>query len=95
MPQELKPVLEMLKMLLRIKSAESDVAAKLIASSSDLQELAMRDDADIAALKGWRYDVFGKDALDLKLAALRSALIMGIFRPAALMIDCHRARARS
>ena len=66
MPQELKPVLEMLKMLLRIKSAESDVAAKLIASSSDLQELAMRDDADIAALKGWRYEVFGKDALDLK-----------------------------
>ncbi len=66
LPQELTPVLEMLKMLLRIQASEHDVAAKLIASADDLQALAMNDKAAVPALKGWRYEVFGSDALALK-----------------------------
>jgi len=66
LPQDLRPVLEMLKMLLRIQASDHEVAVKLIASSDDLEQLAMRDDANIPALKGWRYEIFGQDALDLK-----------------------------
>jgi ribonuclease D len=65
-PADMTPVLEMLKMLLRIQCAEHDVAAKLVASSGDLEALAMDDNADIPALKGWRFDVFGREALGLK-----------------------------
>lgn len=65
-PSELTPVLEMLKMLLRIQASENEVAAKLIASGGDLEALVMDDKAAIPALKGWRYEVFGKEALALK-----------------------------
>lgn len=65
-PSELTPVLEMLKMLLRIQASENEVAAKLIAANGDLEALAMNDNAKIPALKGWRYEVFGKEALALK-----------------------------
>jgi len=65
-PQDLTPVLEMLKMLLRIQASQHGVAARLIISGEDLEHLAVRDDADIPALKGWRYEVFGKEALALK-----------------------------
>ncbi len=63
LPLEHAPALEMLKMLLRIQAAENGVAAKLIANSDDLQELARHGmKADVPALKGWRYEVFGKEA---------------------------------
>lgn len=65
-PSELGPVLEMLKMLLRIQSSEHDVAARLIADVKDLETLCLNDDADILALKGWRKEVFGKEALAMK-----------------------------
>ena len=65
-PSDLTPVLEMLKMLLRIQCAEHDVASKLVASQDDLEALALDDAADIPALKGWRYEVFGAEALALK-----------------------------
>lgn len=72
--KELQPVLEMLKMLLRIQASEHGVAAKLIADTKDLQELAMDDDADIPAMRGWRYEIFGKEALALK----RGELTLGL-----------------
>ena len=65
-PPDMTPVLEMLKMLLRIQCAEHNVAAKLVASSGDLEAIAMDDNADVSAMKGWRYDVFGQEALGLK-----------------------------
>lgn len=65
-PSDLVPVLEMLKMLLRIQASEHNVAAKLITSVADLEQLAQDDKADIPVLKGWRYQVFGQEALDLK-----------------------------
>lgn len=66
LPQNLVPVVEMLKLLLRIVASENDVAARLIASPEDLEALARADNADIPAMKGWRHDVFGREALDLK-----------------------------
>ncbi len=66
LPQSLVPVVELLKVLLRIVAAENEVAARLIASPEDLDEIARSDTADVAPMKGWRYDVFGHEALDLK-----------------------------
>jgi ribonuclease D len=66
LPQELRPVLEMLRMLLRINCSEQEVAAKLVASNGDLEKLALDSHADIPAMHGWRFEVFGRDALELK-----------------------------
>ena len=59
-------VVELLKVLLKQKAEQHGVAAKLIATSPELDELAGNDEADIAALKGWRREIFGDDALRLK-----------------------------
>lgn len=66
LPQDLHPALEMLKMLLKIQSADNHVCARLIADSDDLQSLVrLGKDAQIPALEGWRYEIFGKHALAL------------------------------
>ena len=56
--------LDLLKILLKLKCQRHGVAQKLVASSSDLEELA--DGSDVPALHGWRRQVFGDDALRLK-----------------------------
>ena len=53
-------------MLLKIKAAENDVAARLIASNEDLHKLAeFGEKAKTTALKGWRKEIFGDDALKM------------------------------
>lgn len=56
--------IDLLKILLKLKCERHGVAQKLVASSSDLEELA--DGNDVPALHGWRRQVFGDDALRLK-----------------------------
>ena len=70
LPQGIGPVVEMLKVLLRIKAESLGVAPRLIANAADLERLAACDDADIAALRGWRREAFGEDALRLKRGEL-------------------------
>ena len=55
---------DMLRVLLKAKTDDAEVAPKLIASSADLDALAAGN-RDVPALKGWRRDVFGHDALRL------------------------------
>ncbi|NDR54910.1 ribonuclease D [Aliiruegeria sabulilitoris] len=55
---------DLLRVLLKAKSESSSVAQKLIATSSDLDMIASGR-RDVAALKGWREEVFGADALRL------------------------------
>jgi len=55
---------DMLRVLLKAKTDDAEVAPKLIASSSDLDALA-GGQRDVVALKGWRREVFGNDALQL------------------------------
>ena len=58
---------ELLRTLLRAKAADADVAPRLIASTAELDRLAIEaDPADLSALQGWRREVFGNDALRLK-----------------------------
>jgi ribonuclease D len=56
----------LLKVLLAAKCEDHHVAAKLVASSDDIDRLATEDAPDVAALHGWRREVFGEDALALK-----------------------------
>jgi ribonuclease D len=57
---------DLLKVLLKARSEETGVAPKLIASSADLEAIAAGDMDGVAALHGWRREVFGEDALRLK-----------------------------
>ncbi|MXO74392.1 ribonuclease D [Altererythrobacter aerius] len=57
-------VADLLKLLLKIRSREIDVAARLLTRSDEMEALAAGV-RDLPILKGWRYEVFGKDALDL------------------------------
>jgi len=59
-------IADMLKVLLKLKCDEAGVASKLVASSRDVEMIAADDQADVAALKGWRREIFGDDALRLK-----------------------------
>jgi ribonuclease D len=57
---------ELLRVLLRHVSESHGVAAKMIASVEDLEAIAADDHAEVAALTGWRRDLFGAQALELK-----------------------------
>jgi ribonuclease D len=65
-PAGLTALVDLLKVLLKAKCDAHGVAQKLLATTSDLEKIAADDDADVAALRGWRRDVFGADALALK-----------------------------
>jgi ribonuclease D len=57
---------DMLRVLLKCVAEGEGIAPKLLANSSDLDAIAASDTADVSALKGWRFDIFGKKALELK-----------------------------
>ena len=59
-------VVELLKVLLKAKSDNAGVATKLIGNVADLEKIALDDNAPVDALKGWRRELFGEDALKLK-----------------------------
>jgi ribonuclease D len=68
---------ELLKVLLRMTSERHGVAAKVIATVDDLERIAADDEADVAALKGWRRELFGGKALALKHGKLALAVEKG------------------
>ncbi len=57
-------VADLLKLLLKIRAREIDVAARLLTRADEMEALAAGV-RDLKVLQGWRYDVFGKDALEL------------------------------
>ncbi|WP_374467807.1 ribonuclease D [Ferrovibrio sp.] len=73
LPRGIGPLVELLKVLLKMKCDDFDVAQKLLASSSDLDKIAADDKADVPALHGWRREIFGNDALRLKHGELALA----------------------
>jgi ribonuclease D len=58
-------VSDLLKLLLKIRAKEAGVAPKLIARSDELEALAAGVREGLAILSGWRFEEFGRDALDL------------------------------
>jgi ribonuclease D len=61
-------VMEMLRILLKASAARNNVAQKLIANSNDLENIATCNGncRDIPAMRGWRYELFGRDAEAIK-----------------------------
>ena len=59
-------VKEILRLILTIISSDLGVAAKLIASSEDLGKMARSSKADVPAMSGWRFDIFGQQAMAFK-----------------------------
>jgi ribonuclease D len=70
-------VMDLLKTLLRLRAEAAGVAPRLIANAEDIERLAAGEDDDVAALQGWRNDVFGKDALAMRRGDLAIALENG------------------
>jgi len=65
---------ELLRVLLRMTAEQNGVAARVIASADDLEAIALDDNADIEALKGWRRELFGDRALKLKHGGIALAI---------------------
>jgi ribonuclease D len=61
---------ELLKVLLRQVSEAHGVAAKMIATVEDLEAIAADDKAKVMAMSGWRREIFGEKALELKRGRL-------------------------
>jgi ribonuclease D len=68
------PIVELLRVLLKMVCDDNDVASRLVANASDLEAIAGDDNADVPALKGWRRDLFGDAALRLKQGKLALAI---------------------
>ncbi len=83
LPNGLGPTVELLKVALKICCEEHNVAQKLIATVSDLEQIAADDKADVKALKGWRRELFGDNALKLK----HGKLMIGIANGKAKLFD--------
>ena len=69
-------VSDLLKLLLKIRAKETGVAPRLIARSDDLEALAAGV-RDLKMLQGWRYEEFGRDAVDLVEGRLGFAIENG------------------
>ena len=96
--KEPSPVaLDLLKTLLRLRAAEYGVAPRLVADSEDLERLATGDDEGVAALHGWRAEVFGNDAQRLREGKLAIALHDGeaIVIDTATQMPAHKSHAKA
>ncbi len=70
-------VADLLKLLLKIRSREIDVASRLIAKADVLERLAAGEREGLDILQGWRFEQFGSDALDLVEGKLAFAIVDG------------------
>ncbi|MDD3798393.1 MAG: ribonuclease D [Novosphingobium sp.] len=69
-------VADLLKLLLKIRAREIDVAARLLTRSDELEALAAGV-RKLRVLEGWRYEMFGRDALELVEGRLAFAVLDG------------------
>ncbi|MFL6739101.1 MAG: ribonuclease D, partial [Sphingomicrobium sp.] len=86
-------VSDLLKLLLKIRSKEAGVAAKLIARSDELEALAAGARNGLNILEGWRFDEFGRDALDLVEGRLAFATENGKLKMSRLTLQSGTAQA--
>lgn len=66
LPRGIGPITDLLKVVLKMKCEQNNVAQKLIATTDQLEMIAaFGAEADVPALRGWRRQIFGDDALQL------------------------------
>lgn len=78
---------DLIRVLLKSVAEQHGVAARIIATSDEIDALVLDDDADVPALKGWRRKLFGDKALAIKhgrigLAATRKGVLEFAVNPA-------------
>jgi ribonuclease D len=71
---------DLIRVLLKAVSEEHGVAARILATSDEIDALVLDDEADVPALRGWRRKLFGEKALAIKhgrigLAATRKGVV--------------------
>ena len=74
---EANATVELLKVLLKSCAARHRVAPRMIADTADLERIASDREPDVPALRGWRRQLFGEDALRLKRGELALTLAGG------------------
>jgi len=79
-------IADLLKLLLKVRSRDADVAPRLIARADDLELLAAGV-RDLPILSGWRYEIFGKDALALVEGRLAFSVRKGRMVMSELSVD--------
>lgn len=89
-PPGLGPIIEMLKVLLKRECEIHEVAQKLVANVADLERLAANDQAEIPALRGWRREIFGQAALDLKHGRMALSVEDTVSGPQIKLIELRR-----
>jgi ribonuclease D len=57
---------EILKLALKVVCEAEGIAPKLVANSADIEAIAADSNADVPLMHGWRREVFGNVALDIK-----------------------------
>ncbi len=82
-PPEGVAMVELLRVLLKAAAGRHGVAPRLIADTEDLERIAVEREPDVGALKGWRRELFGEDALRLK----RGELALGMRRGEVVVIE--------
>ncbi len=70
-------VADLLKLLLKIRAKETNVAPRLLARTDDIDSLAAGVREGLSILDGWRFEQFGSDALDLVEGRLAFAVVGG------------------
>ena len=84
MPHGIGPIVDLLKVLLKTQCENNGVSQRIVASNSELEQIAALSGNEersviskIPALNGWRKEIFGKNALDLKDGNIALAIIQG------------------
>jgi ribonuclease D len=85
LPAEKQALVDLLRVLLKACAARHKVAPRLIADGDDLERIAADDAPDVAAMRGWRYDMFGVYAARLKQGELALKVQRGEVVPHALV----------
>ena len=77
LPSGIGPTVDLLKVLLKLCCEQAGVAQRLVATTEDLQAIAAFEDQSLPVLNGWRYELFGKQALQLKRGEIALSLQNG------------------
>jgi len=95
LPADKVALVDLLRVLLKSCAAQHKVAARLIADGDDLERIAVESDPDVPAMKGWRYDMFGRLAAALKRGELALKVEGGAVATVSLAAAEPAAKARA
>lgn len=79
MPGGIGPTIDLLRVLLKMKCENTQVAPKLLCTAAELEAIAAYGrEADVPAMKGWRFKMFGEEALRLREGQIGIGFVNGV-----------------